>query len=655
MYMRKVLSIFLLFSCITVSAQTLSQADNSYMQFKELAQQGNTSANLYNAALQAHIGYATAIKDMESTSPEYQKCKDRLVEIFPYLGNGAYFYTQMNNQSMAVKFGQAYVDLSLLYAVSDQNLTSRDGYAELSYFAAMNTYYQQQLETAVLYFQAYLSAADSDIKRRENAFQGLAWIYYQLKNYDNAKYIASRGMDMFPNNWNIVSAGVNACGDSKDDAMLPKFLDAAIRLKPNELGLLKIQGSLYERQQNFAEAYNVFKKMDAIRPDQLDTYFHLAFDVYNAGIQAKKQAMSATQKSEKNKLDQMAQDYFRQAAPLLQNVLDNSPYANNVAKALAYCHSMTNNAAALEQANKNLMAMHATTVKMGEMPTIQTDYKPIIDTTPLAVKPEPEPDKFKSDVDIDIPLATLKNNNTYAIIIGNEDYEQHQKVDYAKNDAEVFAEYCTKTLGIPKDHIRLQTNATLGKMNEQIDYMTDKAKMNPGELNFIFYYSGHGLPDTSTGEAYLLPTDASGTNFKYCCNLDSLYSKFHAMDSKGVTVFLDACFSGATGNGGMLFKERYVEYTPKETTVEGNVVVFSSCSGNQTSLFYDDQHHGFFTYFLLKNLKENKGNINFETLSKNLKKQVDNAAFDKKNKHQTPTVKASASMGDSWKNMSLIK
>ena len=652
--MRKFLYAIFFFVCLNVFAQPLSQADNSYIQFKELLQQGNTSANMYIQAHQAYLGYASAIKDMESTTSEYQKYKERLLELFPVLGNGAYFYTQMNNQQMAVKFAQAYVDLSLLYAVSDQNLTSKENYIELSYFAAMNTFYQGELETAILYFQAYLSSSDTDLKRKEVAFQGLVWTYYKLKNYDNAKYIASRALEMFPNSWNIVSPAVNACVESNDVTMLPKFLDIALRIKPNELALMKIQGLMYEKQKNYAEAVNVYRKMDAIQPNNQEIVCHLAFDAYNAGVQVKSQAGTTNQKSERNRLEQQAQGYFRQAAPLLQDVLNSNPYAVNVAKALAMCYNVTNNAAALENANKNLMAMHTNTVKAGDMPVLQTNYNPTADLSSVAYTPEPEKDTFKSDVDIDIPIATLKNNNTYAIIIGNEDYQQHQKVDYAKNDAEVFAEYCTKTLGIPKDHIRLRTNATKVMMDEQIDFMSDKAKMNPGELNFIFYYSGHGLPDTSTGDSYLLPTDASGTNFKYCCKLDSIYSIFHSMDAKGVTVFLDACFSGATGNGNMLFKERYVEYTPKETTVQGNVVVFSSSSGNQTSLFYDDMHHGFFTYFLLKNLKETNGTIKFETLSKNLKKEVDNAAFDKKNKHQTPTVKASVSMGDLWKNMSLV-
>ncbi|MBO7120129.1 MAG: caspase family protein [Bacteroidaceae bacterium] len=654
--MRTILCVILFWACLTISAQSLSQTDNSYIQFKELAQLGRESANMYNWAFQTYMGYAKAIKEMDSSNPEYQKCKNRLVEIFPYLGYGAYYYVNKNDEPMAVKYSQAYVDLSLIYALSDQNLSSKESYPLLSYFAAQETYKQNQPETAVLYYQAYLSAPDSDIRRRENAFQNLANIYSNvLKNYDGAKYIASRGMEMFPNNWGIVSAGVNACGESKDDAMLPKFLNAALRIKPNELSLLKNQGNFYERQKKYVEAINVYKKMDAIQPNNMDTYRHLGLDALNIGVVLKGQAASSTQKSEKDKLEQMAQDYFRQAVPWFQDVLDNNPYDQTIAKALAYCHGLTNNVAAWKQANKNLQAMRINTVGMGEVPAIQTNYDTIIDATPIAVKPKPEPDKFKSDVDIDIPETGIENNKTYAIIIGNENYKYKQNVVYAENDARVFAEYCTRTLGIPQNHIRLSIDAASGEMSEQIDYMVEKAGMNPGELSFIFYYSGHGFPDVSTGESYLMPVDATGTNYKYCCKLDDLYSKFHSMNTAGVTVFLDACFSGATRGGEMLFQERYVEYIPEETTVQGKVVVFSSSKGNQTSMPYDDQHHGFFTYFLLKNLKESGGSINFDNLSKNLLRDVDNTALDIKNKHQTPTVQASDSLGDFWKDMSLIR
>ena len=126
------------------------------------------------------------------------------------------------------------------------------------------------------------------------------------------------------------------------------------------------------------------------------------------------------------------------------------------------------------------------------------------------------------------------------------------------------------------------------------------------------------------------------------------------MPAKSVTVFLDACFSGATRGNEMLFAERFVEYEVEDVAARGNTVVFTATSGNQTAMAYDEEQHGFFTYYLLKNLQESEGGISLGTLGKNLTKQVDNKAYDKKNKHQTPTVKASASLGDDWRNRTLL-
>lgn len=40
-----------------------------------------------------------------------------------------------------------------------------------------------------------------------------------------------------------------------------------------------------------------------------------------------------------------------------------------------------------------------------------------------------------------------------------------------------------------------------------------------------------------------------------------------------------------------------------------STVIFSGTAGNQTAMAYDDQQHGFFTYFLLKNPQSSKGAI----------------------------------------------
>ena len=77
-------------------------------------------------------------------------------------------------------------------------------------------------------------------------------------------------------------------------------------------------------------------------------------------------------------------------------------------------------------------------------------------------------------------------------------------------------------------------------------------------------------------------------------------------------------------------------------------------AGNQTAMAYDDQQHGFFTYYLLKHLQQSKGAISLGELGDALLRDVDNKAYDKKNKHQTPTVNASPTLGDSWRSRTLL-
>ena len=52
-----------------------------------------------------------------------------------------------------------------------------------------------------------------------------------------------------------------------------------------------------------------------------------------------------------------------------------------------------------------------------------------------------------------------------------------------------------------------------------------------------------------------------------------------------------------------------VKIKPKEETIAGNMVVFASSSGNESSGIYREQQHGYFTYFLLKKLQETKGEL----------------------------------------------
>ncbi len=257
-----------------------------------------------------------------------------------------------------------------------------------------------------------------------------------------------------------------------------------------------------------------------------------------------------------------------------------------------------------------------------------------------------------SDVDKNIPQNPATNTKTFAFIIANENYESLAKVPCAINDGKVFADYCRQTLGLPEENVHFETNLTFAKMGQIVSLLTDIARYNPNS-HIIFYYAGHGAPDESTKEAYLMPVDAYRVDPMFCYGLDKLYSQLKALENNRVTVFLDACFSGKNRDEQMLASARGVAITPKKNRVEGNLVIFSAASGDQTALPYEKQGHGIFTYFLLKKLQETNGNVTYSELKQYLEVIVPQQSLNINKKKQNPTITTSVSLGDSWQAWTL--
>lgn len=255
-------------------------------------------------------------------------------------------------------------------------------------------------------------------------------------------------------------------------------------------------------------------------------------------------------------------------------------------------------------------------------------------------------------LDINIPETNEENKKTFAVIIGNENYERVTKVKYALNDAKVFASYCKKTLGLPKENIRVYRDATFGTMLSALDDIKSIASAFEGDLNVIFYYAGHGVPSESDKAAYLLPVDASGQNTEVCLSTKRLYDTLDGLHAKRVLVFMDACFSGAQRGDGMLASARGVALKVKQDAPKGNMVVFSAATGDETAYPYKEKGHGLFTYYLLKKLQDTKGDVTLGELSEYVNKEVRRQSVVINHKSQSPTVVPADGMSD-WSNIKL--
>lgn len=258
-----------------------------------------------------------------------------------------------------------------------------------------------------------------------------------------------------------------------------------------------------------------------------------------------------------------------------------------------------------------------------------------------------------SDVDENLPKTTKQNDEMFAIIIANENYQNVAKVDCALNDGRTFHRYCNQVLGIPEDNIHMLEDATYGQMTEQMNWLSHVAKAYEGDAKIVVYYAGHGIPNEKDGSTYLLPVDVSGDNTAAAYSLNKLYTELGALNAKNVTMFMDACFSGSLRGEGMLTMARSVAIASKAESPLGNMVVFSAAQGDETAYPYAEKGHGLFTYFLLKKLKETKGNVNYGELSNYIRKEVGRKSIVKNKKSQTPTVSYSPKMSNIWKGLSL--
>lgn len=284
--------------------------------------------------------------------------------------------------------------------------------------------------------------------------------------------------------------------------------------------------------------------------------------------------------------------------------------------------------------------------------------------------------KLKDDgyVDFNIPTTTSRNNETYVLILANEQYPStFPMVQYASNDAKVFQQYCVSTLGIPERHTKLLENAGRQEIKDLgVEWLKDIARSQKGEVKFLIYYVGHGVTDQNY-VPYLIPNGVKTDKIKHfdiklgcelpltnreanrileqSLSLDTLCGWFNRVPNKGITILLDASFNGYQRDGKPFVETKKESEKMKAMRIRNDIVVFSAAQFNKPAYLFDEQHHGFFTYYLLKELRHTKGNIDYETMFNNISKGISYESA-LQNKLQEPALIAGGKLKDSWGSIS---
>lgn len=254
-----------------------------------------------------------------------------------------------------------------------------------------------------------------------------------------------------------------------------------------------------------------------------------------------------------------------------------------------------------------------------------------------------------SYVDVDIPISPKANENVFAFVVSNENYNSFSGADFSIHDGKIFAEYCEKTLGVPEKNIKRFEDATYGNIVSVMSKVKDIAEVYEGDATIIFYYSGLGMQSEKTKEQYIMPVDATKQSFETTGYMvRQLMEDLGRLNTRMTLAIIDAPFSGVDRNGKTITEDRGVRITPKPVDVVGNnMILVKSISDSYASSKYS---HGLLTYSILEKLKKSKGICNMEDLFNNASSWVKKESLTSFGKVQSVEIKSSASNRQLMKN-----
>ena len=175
---------------------------------------------------------------------------------------------------------------------------------------------------------------------------------------------------------------------------------------------------------------------------------------------------------------------------------------------------------------------------------------------------------------------------------------------------------------MPERQVKVLNNASRAEiLQDGIHWLTDLSQAvakHQGEetqpqADIFVYFAGHGYTDLS-GNTYLIPNHLNLDGIK------ALGGKREVYPVSRLTVIVDASFDGHQRNGANMLradrpvvKDAKAKKAKRKANKNSDAIVLLAAAPDKTAFAFDAQHHGFLTYFLLKEIKSLASTSNFDT------------------------------------------
>lgn len=198
------------------------------------------------------------------------------------------------------------------------------------------------------------------------------------------------------------------------------------------------------------------------------------------------------------------------------------------------------------------------------------------------------------------PLYT----NSWALVIGINEYDFAPPLSYACNDADKFADIICNKLSFPEENITILKDKDATKQNILSSYLEFTSnKIEPNDRVIVFF-AGHGLTRLgSRGEVgFLVPIDGNADDIKTLIRWAELTGNSELVPAKHILFIMDACYGGLAVQrylppGSMRFAKDMLQRFTRQVLTAGKADEVVSDSGGPR------QGHSVFTGHLLDALE----------------------------------------------------
>ena len=214
-----------------------------------------------------------------------------------------------------------------------------------------------------------------------------------------------------------------------------------------------------------------------------------------------------------------------------------------------------------------------------------------------------------------IQAVTTDNiyDNSWALIIGIDKYENVHNLQYAVKDAESMQSILIENFNFPKENVKLLINeeASYQNIRKQFSEISKSAEEND---RVLIFFAGHGetvdLPDGGE-KGYLLPNEGDSEDlYLTAVPMEELRQIALMSKAKHILYLVDACYGGIAAIGARgLDADNTPNYIEKISQNKSRQIITAGGRGEQV-IEKSEWGHSAFTMNLKRGLKDGNADLN---------------------------------------------